>query len=88
MNGQLDILLEIKKFQNAMQGENGKIILDHLRKLCGQDKIIFSKDALELARNEGKREIFILLQNELNMDVNKILEKIQNTQQEVKNVLD
>ena len=63
MNREIDILIEIKKFQNAMQGENGRIILDHIKKLCGQDKTTFSNNALELARNEGKREVFLLIQN-------------------------
>ena len=87
MNNQIDILIEIKKFQNAMQGENGKIILAHLRKLCGQDKSTFNSNALELARNEGKREIFLLIQNELNMNTDEILNKLK-TQKEVENVLD
>lgn len=87
MNKQLDILIEIKKFQNAMQGENGRIILEHIRKLCGQDKSSFNSNAMELARNEGKREIFLLIQNELNMNTDEILNKIQE-QKETKNVLD
>jgi hypothetical protein len=84
---EIDALIEIKKFQNAMQGENGKIILEHLKRICGQDRTTFDVNALTLAKNEGMRNVFIIIQNELNMDVDGILKKI-NDRKEFGSVLD
>lgn len=87
MTKELDALIEVKKFQNAMQGENGKIIIEHLKRICGQDRTTFDTNALTLAKNEGMRNVFILIQNELNMDVDGILQKI-NDRKEFDSVLD
>lgn len=69
---------EIRRFwkrkQNAYRltfgdpHEQGKIVLTDLRTFCFATKTGFSKDPLEMARNEGRREVFYRIMDFLKID--------------------
>ena len=89
MDSNEQIMSEIIKFQNAMEGENGKIIMQHLEKLCFQTKTTFSGNALEIAYREGMRNVYLLVKKELEIPIQEIKNKIEQEQQKgTQNVLD
>ncbi len=64
-------------YRNIFQGDKGdlheasKIALADLRTFCNGTKSSFSTDALEMARMEGRREVFTRVTNFLNVDYSK-----------------
>lgn len=56
----------------------GQLVLSDLRDFChANDATIFDKDPLVMARREGRREVFVRIQNFLNLDedaVQKLME--------------
>jgi hypothetical protein len=47
----------------------GEYVLADLRRFCRADRpTIFDKDAMTMARREGRREVFVRLTNFLNLD--------------------
>lgn len=56
----------------------GELVLSDLAEFCHADKpTIFNSDPLIMARQEGRREVFVRIQNFLNLDesaVRKIME--------------
>jgi hypothetical protein len=54
--------------------EAAKIALSDLRYFCNGTKSNFHSDALEMARMEGRREVFMRIMTFLNYDYSKIYE--------------
>ncbi|PNU05813.1 hypothetical protein [Novosphingobium guangzhouense] len=51
----------------------GEMVLSDLRGFCHvADPTIFDKDPLVMARKEGRREVFVRIQNFLNLDENAV----------------
>ena len=67
-------------FRQILGGDNGKlneaakVALADLRYFCNGTKSNFNTDALEMARMEGRREVFMRIMNYLNYDFSKIYE--------------
>ena len=80
------ILDEIRAFQNAMDGENGRIILEHLEKLCFVNKTTFGGTGVDIAYREGMRNVYLLIKNELNMPIAEMMETFK--EKDNTNVLD
>lgn len=59
---------------NGELNEASKIALADLRLFCNATKSNFNTDALEMARLEGRREVFMRIMNYLNYDYSKIYE--------------
>jgi hypothetical protein len=53
---------------NEKTHESGKQVLGDLRAFCGATKSNYSSDALEMARMEGRREVFNRITNYLKID--------------------
>lgn len=69
------MVLKSRHYKGLFFGENGslrrdgEIVLADLRKFCHADKAtIFSPDLAEMARREGRREVFVRLVHMLNLD--------------------
>lgn len=45
-------------YRHALGNKMGDVVLSDLRTFCNATKTSFSTDALEMARNEGRREVF------------------------------
>jgi hypothetical protein len=60
--------------ENGELNEASKIALADLRYFCNGTKSNFNTDALEMARMEGRREVFMRIMNYLNCDFSKIYE--------------
>lgn len=64
-------------YRNIFQGDKGdlheasKVALADMRTFCNGTKSNFSTDALEMARMEGRREVFTRVMNFLNVDYSK-----------------
>lgn len=43
-------------------------VIADLKKYCGATKSIFSKDALEMAKAEGRREVFLHIMDYMKLD--------------------
>ena len=77
-------VLKSREYKGLFFGENGDLrregerVLADLRRFCrAGDATIFSTDALEMARREGRREVFVRISNLLNLDeemVQKLME--------------
>lgn len=73
-----------RNYKGLFFGENGDLrregerVLADLRSFCrAGDATIFSTEALEMARREGRREVFVRISNMLNLDeeaVQKLME--------------
>lgn len=73
-----------REYKSLFHGDNGAIrrsgehVLADLRSFCfAGGKTVFDKDPLMMARREGRREVFMRLQNFLNLDeatVQKLME--------------
>ncbi|WP_404480035.1 hypothetical protein [Novosphingobium sp. BL-52-GroH] len=51
----------------------GELVLSDLAEFCHADKpTIFDTDPLVMARREGRREVFVRIQNFLNLDENAV----------------
>lgn len=67
-------------WRHIMRGDNGelheasKIALADLRVFCNGTRSNFDADAMQMARMEGRREVFMRVMNFLNYDYSKILE--------------
>jgi hypothetical protein len=67
-------------FRQIFGGDNGelneaaKVALADLRYFCNGTKSNFNTDALEMARMEGRREVFMRIMNYLNYDFSKVYE--------------
>lgn len=63
-----------RSYRNAFQGSDGKAheaakaVLADLRYYCGATKSNFSHDALEMAKLEGRREVFNRIMTFLKVD--------------------
>lgn len=64
--------------ENGQLRQDGERVLADLRRFChAGSATIFSTEALEMARREGRREVFVRLTNMLNLDedqVSKLME--------------
>lgn len=60
------------KAQNGELNESAKIALADLRYFCNGTKSNFSVDALEMARMEGRREVFMRIMTFLNFEYSKL----------------
>lgn len=58
--------------ENGELNEAAKIALADLRLFCNGTKSNFSVDALEMARMEGRREVFMRIMTFLNYDYSKV----------------
>lgn len=77
-------VLKSRHFKELFLGDNGQLkrsgerVLADLRTFCWADKpTIFDKDPVVMARREGRREVFVRIQNFLNLDervVQKLME--------------
>lgn len=67
-------------FDNPM----GKEILAELRRFCFATKTTFSTDALELARNEGRREVFLQIINAMKIDFE---ENVYNYEESIEDII-
>ena len=72
-------VLKSRNYKWLFFGENGdlrhegKRVLADLRTFCrAGDATIFSTEALEMARREGRREVFVRISNMLNLDEEKV----------------
>lgn len=66
----------IKKcfLRDKILSNEGDIVLSYLREFCNVTKSGFTTDPLELARNEGRREVFLEISRFLNMDFSRYYE--------------
>lgn len=68
-------VLKSRDYKGLFFGENGELrregerVLADLRRFCrAGDATIFSTEALEMARREGRREVFVRISNMLNLN--------------------
>ena len=80
----LAVLLS-RQYKGLFFGENGDLrregerVLADLRRFCHADKAtIFSTEPLEMARREGRREVFVRLTNMLNLDEDAVSQLMEN----------
>lgn len=62
-----DIDARQKAYKTAFGGEPGKEVLKDLAVFCGSQRSSFSSDPLEMAFREGRREVFLRIQQHLNI---------------------
>jgi len=55
-------------YRLALGDESGKVVLADLRTFCNPTRTNFSTDPLEMARMEGRREVFLRIANFMNVD--------------------
>lgn len=72
-------VLKSRDYKGLFFGENGDLrregerVLADLRRFCRADHAtIFSTEPLEMARREGRREVFVRLTKMLNLDENAV----------------
>lgn len=56
-----------RAMQKAFEGETGKEVLVHLAQMCGATRSNFRSDPLDMARMEGRREVWLEIQTNLNL---------------------
>lgn len=73
-----------KAYKRVFETDGGEQVLADLAAFCGAKKSVFNTDALEMARAEGRREVWLRIQAQLNLNeaylynvVNKMNEEIQ-----------
>lgn len=64
-------------YRQAFDNEAGKIVLADLRIYCHATKTAFSSDPLEMARIEGRREVFMRVMDFLKVDYDTIYNQIE-----------
>jgi hypothetical protein len=48
-----------RSYRDAFSTDAGKVVLKDLKDFCGADKPCFSKEPLEMAYREGRREVYL-----------------------------
>lgn len=56
-----------RAYQTVFGGERGKEVLQDLVIFCGSKRSSFSSDALEMAFREGRREVWLRIEQHLNL---------------------
>lgn len=56
-----------RAYKQAFGGESGKEVLKDLAVFCGSQRSSYSSDALEMAFREGRREVFLRIQQHINI---------------------
>lgn len=69
----LDFLQIISRYKSLFLTPRGKKVLLDLAKFCKYDDTVFDKDALSMARNEGRRQVFLYILNQINYDVEALM---------------
>lgn len=57
-------------YRHCLNNEMGKAVMADLRRFCNATRTNFHTDALEMARMEGRREVFLQIANMLNVEFN------------------
>jgi len=63
-----------KDYIETFSTERGKRVLEDLKQRCFFKRALFSKEALEMARNEGQRMVYLHIETMLSLDINKLKE--------------
>lgn len=78
-----------RRYKALFHGDNGEIrdegrrVLGDLARFCKVDEAtIFSTDAMELARREGRREVYVRIQRMLNLDEDYVAKLMMETENE------
>ncbi len=62
-------------YQITFSGEGGTAVLGDLRRFCRADEPCWSEDQRHHARYEGRREVWLRIQNELNLPEEELLQR-------------
>lgn len=64
-----------RAFQIAFAGASGEAVLADLGRFCRADEPCWSEDQRHHARLEGRREVWLRIQNELKLPVEELLQR-------------
>ena len=62
-------------YQITFSGDGGAAVLSDLGRFCRADEPCWSEDQRHHARLEGRREVWLRIQNELNLPVEELLQR-------------
>lgn len=62
-----------KSMHKTFEGEHAKRVLVHLADFCGATHSNFRSEALDMARMEGRREVWLQIQSNLNLTENDLI---------------
>ncbi len=64
-----------KAYQIAFSGAPGQAVLEDLGRFCRAEEPCWSEDQRHHARLEGRREVWLRIQNEINKPVEELLQR-------------
>ncbi len=64
-----------KSYHITFSGAAGQMVVEDLRRFCRADEPCWSEDQRHHARLEGRREVWLRIQNELNLPVEDLLQR-------------
>lgn len=74
-----DLLHDTEQLQRAYQiafaGASGEAVLEDLSRFCRADEPCWSEDQRHHARLEGRREVWLRIQNELKLAIEELLQR-------------
>lgn len=62
-------------YQMAFAGASGQAVLDDLARFCRANEPCWSEDQRHHARLEGRREVYLRIQNQLKLPVEELLQR-------------
>ena len=70
------IAINQKLYQQVFGTLEGKTVLDDLKKRCFVNQTTMDADPIKMGFNEGRRSIYVHIENLINKDLEKIMEQI------------
>ena len=61
-------------YHRIFDGEDGQKVLDDLKRRCFAKTTTYDPDPIKMGMNEGRRSIYVYIDNLLNQDIKEILE--------------
>lgn len=63
----------VELYKRVFSGPDGKAVLEDLRKRCFVDRTTYHENPVKMGMNEGRRSIFVHIQNMVEKDIESIL---------------
>lgn len=67
------LLENVNVYKRVFSGPDGQAVLEDLRKRCFVDRTTYHENAVKMGMNEGRRSIFVHIQNMVDKDIETLL---------------
>ena len=69
-----------EKYKRLFEGPDGKAVLEDLRKRCFVDRTTYDPDVKKFGMNEGRRSIFVYINNLVNKETEELLDELKGSE--------